>query len=93
MRNEVSVVTELAKWGNSQGVRLSMDILRHLNLDVDMKEGKSIRFKVDVGRNSIILTPINRNTKLDIMFKYFKGEPKEYIETIDWGEPVGKEIW
>jgi antitoxin MazE len=85
-------VTELAKWGNSQGIRISKKILKSLDLDLDETEGKKIRFEVEVENGKIILCPIKEKTKLDKLFDNFDGDSKEYKEMIDWGEPVGKEM-
>jgi len=86
-------VTELAKWGNSQGIRLNKTVLKSLDLNLDEKEGKKIRFEIEVENGKLILCPIKEKTKLDKLFDNFEGNPKEYKEAIDWGDPVGKEIW
>lgn len=36
---------------------------------------------------------VKDKTKLDELFKDFKGNPKDFKVIIDWGEPRGKEIW
>lgn len=36
--------------------------------------------------------PMKEKTKLDKLFEDFDGDPKDYKTSIDWGEPVGKEL-
>jgi len=85
-------VTELAKWGNSQGIRISKKILKSLDLDLDKTEGKKIKFEIEVENGKLILCLIKEKTKLDKLFEGFEGNPKEYKEMIDWGEATGNEI-
>lgn len=87
------VVTQLAKWGNSQGIRIDKETLKSLNFDSEEIENQEIKFEIEVKDNYIILKPIKKTTKLDKLFEDFDGDPKDYKVSIDWGESVGKEIW
>ena len=83
--------TNLAKWGNSAAIRIPKLILDKLNIDSNNFE--SVIFSIDVDGNRLILEKKQEKTKFELLVEKSKGEktnPKEYI---DWGEPIGKEIW
>ena len=87
------IVTKLAKWGNSQGIRIDKETLKALNIDSKEIENQEVKFQMEIENNNIILKPIRKMTKLDKLFEDFDGDPKNYKVSIDWGESVGKEIW
>lgn len=78
----------IVKWGNSQGIRLPKMLLDSANLtncdtvDVTVEDG-----------NIIIRKSQNRRVHKTIQerFKDFNGSYE--LEEIDWGKPVGKELW
>jgi antitoxin MazE len=82
------MVTRIQKWGNSQGLRLSKDLLSDARIDV----GDVVNVVVREG--SIVVTPIRRvrgaldleQIVADIPSGYKPGEA-------DWGPPVGGEVW
>ena len=82
----------LSKWGNSAAIRIPKAILDELNIDNNNFE--SVSFSIEVqGGNKLILGKKQKKTKFELLAEKSKGEklnPKEYI---DWGEPVGKEVW
>ena len=86
------VVTQLTKWGNSQGIRINKDILKSLNYDDIQIENQKIKFEIKIENGQIILNPIRKITKLDKLFEDFNGDPDNHKVLIDWGTPVGKEI-
>ncbi len=82
------MVTKVQKWGNSQGFRLSKELLEQAHIHI----GDEVN--VVVQKNMIILKPAHRvRGKYDLknlvarMPKHYK--PKEE----DWGLPTGKEVW
>jgi len=80
--------TTIVKWGNSQGIRLPKILLDDANLS------NNDTVEVIAENNSIIIKkPENRNTYKTIQerFKDFNGE--YHFEAIDWGSPVGREVW
>ncbi|WP_296561190.1 AbrB/MazE/SpoVT family DNA-binding domain-containing protein [uncultured Acetobacterium sp.] len=80
--------TTIVKWGNSQGVRLPKYILNRVHLsDRDAVE-------VYVEGDNIIIKKCNKDSKHKTIQELFAGFNDEYepIE-VNWGEPVGKEIW
>ena len=72
------------KWGNSLGIRIPNLIARELSLE----NGAKVNIK-DNG-NEIIIKPIQKK-KLPEMLKMINDT--NVHEAIDWGKPVGKEIW
>ena len=73
------------KWGNSQGIRLPKTLLDALNWKVNEK--LNVVFK----ENKLILEQHKKRKSIEELFSNFDGE---YISTeMDWGEPVGKEVW
>ena len=87
------MVTQLTKWGNSQGIRINKETLRNLNFDLEEIENQKIKFEMEIKNGKIILNPIKEMTKLDKLFEDFEGDPKDHKVSIDWGNPVGKEVW
>jgi len=80
------MITTIQKWGNSQGIRLPKIILENVN----MKEGESVEIITYDDTIVIKRAPGNRKTIIEL----FAGYEGDYIpEEIDWGEPVGGEIW
>lgn len=87
------VAIYLNKWGNSQGIRLTKDILKDLNFDLDEIDMDKIKFDSEIKDGKLILKPIIKNNKLDELFSDFEGEVGDHKADISWGEPVGSEIW
>ena len=80
--------TTIQKWGNSQGLRLKKEVLDALNLSA----GDQI--KVSVKSGSIVISPAKKKRKKVDLNKLLAKVPKDYKpKEIDWGSPVGKEIW
>ena len=80
------MTTTIQKWGNSQGVRLPKVILE----DLDMKEGEEV--EISTQNNTIIIKRSTKKRKtIQELFANYEGDYKP--EDIDWGKPVGGEIW
>ena len=79
------MTTRIQKWGNSQGVRISKEILDTVNWN----ENEEILVFVKGGR--IILEKSKKKKNIKELFADYdeKYEPEE----IDWGEPQGDEVW
>lgn len=77
---------QVKSWGNSQGVRISKEVLQEANIAVndilDMK----------VVNGMITLTKPNRHKTLEERAKKFNGELNLDGE-FQWGESVGGEVW
>jgi antitoxin MazE len=82
------MITSIQKWGNSQGLRLSKTLLA----DVAMAVGDAVEVAVHDG--ALIVTPVRRvrggHNLRDLVRRIPKGEK---AAELDWGPPVGKEVW
>ncbi len=78
----MSVVT---KWGNSLAVRIPKNLASQINL----KEGSSISITVSEGK--IVISPKRKKYTLEELLE--GTSPDDFGGEIDWGEPVGVEIW
>ena len=78
--------TQVKKWGNSQGIRLSKEILKSAGIEVnDILD-------ITVSHGSITLSKPFRHKTLEERAEEFDGNlmlDGEY----DWGDPVGREVW
>ena len=80
------MVTRVQKWGNSQGLRLSKQILHLANIAV----GDHV--EIIVGDHQILVKKIAR-AKFDLT-ELVSRIPKGYrAQEVDFGPPVGKEAW
>jgi antitoxin MazE len=90
---KIMTVTQLTKWGNSQGIRINKETLKLLNFDSKEIENQEIKFEIEIQNGKIILNPIKEMTKLDKLFVGFEEDAEDYKVSIDWGNSVGKEVW
>lgn len=77
---------QVKAWGNSQGIRISKDILQEANVAIDDV------LDVKVADGMITLVKAFRHKTLEERADEFNGKLNldgEY----DWGEPVGREVW
>ena len=77
---------QVKEWGNSQGIRLSKEILQSAGIAVNEV------LDVAVSNGVITLTKSFLHIKLEERAAEFDGKlmlDGEY----DWGEPVGREVW
>ena len=82
------MITKVQKWGNSQGVRLSREILSNVEIQV----GDSVNLSVREG--TLIVTPLRRVRGGHDLRELVGQIPKDYkASEIDWGYPQGREIW
>lgn len=86
--------TTIKKWGNSQGIRLSKEILSQMNL----KENDTIGISIYDGKMTI--EKFNKPKYLNLQERlesfYNKSIDDIYVEStqeIDVGDPKGSEIW
>jgi len=77
----------IQKWGNSQAIRLPKTILELAHF----KENEAVQLVVDEDKIIIQKVFANRHKTIQERFEGFTGEYSP--EEIDWGEPVGREIW
>ena len=77
---------QIKAWGNSQGIRLSKDILEEADIDIDEV------LDMKVAKGTITITKQVRHRSLEERAAEYAGRlglDGEY----DWGEPVGREVW
>lgn len=86
--------TIIRRWGNSQGIRLSKEILAQMNL----KEDDTVGISIYDGKMTI--EKINRPKYLNLQerLESFYNKPLDeiYIEStpeVEVGDPKGNEIW
>ena len=78
-------MSTIAKWGNSLALRIPKSVADK----VDLKEGSSV--SVTVSDGNIVITPTAKKYTLDELLEGTR--PEDFGSEIDWGEPVGVEIW
>ena len=80
------MTVQVKSWGNSQGIRLSREMLEtagiHVNeyLDVTVEDGK------------IVLSKTFRHKTLEERAAAYQNQMGPY-EEFEWGQPVGREQW
>lgn len=82
------MLARIQKWGNSQGLRLTKNLLTDAQLGV----GDEVDIRIKDG--TMVITPakiIRRKYSLkDLVARI----PKNYHSgEEDWGKPIGKEVW
>jgi antitoxin MazE len=79
---------KIQKWGNSQGLRISKNLLSDVQLDV----GDEVDISVKEG--VMIVAPAKRIRGRYNLKDLVARIPKNYQPgEVDWGEKVGKEDW
>lgn len=80
--------TRIQKWGNSQGLRLTKDLLENADLDVGDEVDVSVKDGV------LMITPIKKIRGKYRIEDLVARIPEDHeSEEIDWGGPSGKEVW
>jgi antitoxin MazE len=79
----------IAQWGNSLGIRLPKESCRQLGL----KAGDSVELDVAESGDgaSLVIRKKERPFDLASLFEGYEGAYQP--ELLDWGRPVGKEVW
>ena len=82
------MIARVQKWGNSQGLRLSKDLLCEAEIEV----GDAV--DVVVRQGTLVVTPVRRVRGGHDLRELVSRIPKDYEpEEVDWGRPVGREVW
>ncbi len=82
------MLTKVQKWGNSQGLRFPKAILAEAQINV----GDQVNISVKKGQ--IIVEPVTKVRGKYVLSELVARMPKTYqVEELDWGKPVGKEVW
>lgn len=79
---------KIQKWGNSQGLRLSKNMLKDIQLEV----GDEV--DIAVVDSTIVIAPL-KNIRGKYRLKDLVAKMPKDSKTgeIDWGKPAGKEVW
>lgn len=78
--------TTIVKWGNSRGVRLPKALLESVNLS----ESDPVEIVTD-GDKIIIEKTKEEKCGIEALFEGYEGSSD--VKEIDWGKPVGGEVW
>ena len=81
----MAATIQIAKWGNSLGLRLPKSVAREVHVD----EGDTVEVSVDNG--AIVIRPGRRRYSLDELVGGITKHNR-HRET-DWGAPAGHESW
>ena len=92
--NSYTIQTNIRRWGNSQGIRLSKEILLQMNL----KEDDTVEISVYDGKMTIEKIDSPKYLNLQERLEAFYNKPIDeiYVEStqeVDVGDPVGNEQW
>ena len=82
------MIAKIQKWGNSQGVRFPVELLRNARIST----GDTVDLSVERGK--IIIKPTKANRQKYKLKDLLEKMTENYSpEEIDFGKPTGKEIW
>lgn len=82
------MITKVQSWGNSQGLRLNKQVLAEAQISV----GDEVDLRVLDG--VILVAPAKRVRGGGNLKKLVAQIPKDYkSREVDWGKPVGREVW
>ncbi len=81
----MSTKTQLAKWGNSLGLRLPKSVA----LEAQLAAGDTVDVSVDDG--AIVIRPARPRYSLEELVGRITSRNR-HRET-DWGTPLGHEVW
>jgi antitoxin MazE len=82
------MITKVQKWGNSQGLRLTKELLSNVDLNV----GDAV--EVTARDGVLVITPARRVRGGHDLRQLVKDIPAGYkAEELDWCPPAGREVW
>ena len=80
------MTTKIQKWGNSLALRIPKSFAK----DVHLESGASVNLSIANGRLVVEPSPKTKYSLSELL----KGVTKKDLHSeIDWGRPVGKEVW
>jgi antitoxin MazE len=77
--------SQVVGWGNSHALRIPRAMLDALNI----REGDEVELMVEEGR--LTVRPVHPKLTLESLVAAIT--PENCYEEIDWGKPVGNEVW
>jgi len=81
----MATMTQIAKWGNSLGLRLPKSVA----LEAQVDEGDSV--DVSVKNGTILIRPSRPTYSLKQLARKITARNRH--DESDWGKPVGHEAW
>jgi antitoxin MazE len=80
------MVTRIQKWGNSQGLRITRQMLEDAHISVGDEVDVAVRDGL------IMIAPVRPVRGKHSLKELVSSIPKNYrTEELDWGDPVGRE--
>jgi antitoxin MazE len=83
---EALMRTRVQKWGNS----LALRIPKAFALEVGLEKDREVELTVQRGR-LVVAAPAQKSYTLEELLAGVK--PSNLHKEVDWGRPVGKEVW
>lgn len=77
---------QVKKWGNSASVRIPASVMAAASLRIDQE----VDVRADDGR--VVIEPVT-TPRYDLDELLAQITPDNLPDPIDWGPPVGREIW
>ena len=82
------MIVKVQKWGNSQGIRLSKEILNQANILIGDE------LEIVTTEDQLVIKPVYKiRGKYKIEDLVAKLPANYQVEELDWGKPVGMEVW
>lgn len=82
------MLVKVQKWGNSQGIRLSKEVLAEANILV----GDAL--EITTTKEQIVIKPVCKiRCKYDLKDLVSKIPSNYKVQEENWGLPVGLEVW
>lgn len=86
--------TAVRRWGNSQGIRLSKEVMSQMGL----KTNDTLELSINNGRIVIMKVSNSKYSNLEERLEAFYHKPIDEIfvensQEVDVGDPVGDELW
>jgi len=82
------MLSKIQKWGNSQGIRIPLKILKNSHLSIDEE------VEISIVDGMIVLKPTHKiHGKYDINSLVAEMPTDYQVEEIQWSKKQGKEEW
>ncbi|EAM8422738.1 type II toxin-antitoxin system antitoxin MazE [Salmonella enterica] len=79
--------SNVKRWGNSPAVRIPASVMQALNLNIDDE------IKIELLEGKLIIEPVTNEIEFSLD-QLVNGITEENLhDLIEWGAPVGGEVW
>lgn len=79
--------SNVKRWGNSPAVRIPASVMQALNLNIDDE------IKIELVEGKLIIEPVTNEIEFSLD-QLVNGITEENLyDLIEWGAPVGGEVW